>query len=152
MLCVLGLLTVSGCENVKRLDVFSNTKPEANKATQQAVITDTGAPKSASELDVATKEERQAAIAESTAPEKEKALGKTIASLGSPAQAGFWLKTPLVSEQEEGRVVVLASGQSANLVVMPLEGEGSGSQLSLSAMRLLGLPLMDLVKINVFVK
>ena len=72
MLCVLGLLTVSGCENVKRLDVFSNTKPEANKATQQAVITDTGAPKSASELDVATKEERQAAIAD-TAPEKEKA-------------------------------------------------------------------------------
>ena len=124
MLCALGVFFLSGCASVKQLDVFSSAKPEASIAAQQEVIADTGTPKPASELDVATKEERQAAIAESTTPAQEKALGKTITSLGSPAQAGFWLKTPLVSKQQEGRVTVLASGQSVNLMVMPLEGRG----------------------------
>jgi hypothetical protein len=77
-------------------------------------------------------------------------LGQTVASLGDPGEAGFWLKTPLVTSETAGRVQT-ASGASVNVKLLPLDGEASaGSQISLSAMRALGIGLTDLATLDVF--
>jgi hypothetical protein len=76
-------------------------------------------------------------------------LGMTIASLGSPAEPGIWLKTPLVSEVIGGRVDY--QGTTINIELRPSGGAvGSGSEISLSAMRLLNAPLTGLPELTVF--
>jgi hypothetical protein len=73
-----------------------------------------------------------------------------VASLGSPSEPGFWLKTPLVAQQAEGRVTNPATGQSANVTLIPIDGPPTaGSRLSLPAMRLIGAVLTDLTTIEV---
>ncbi len=77
-------------------------------------------------------------------------LGVTTVTLGDIAQAGIWLRTPLVTELQMGRAV--AGGESINIELRPSGGAvGSGSQMSLAAMRLLGLSLADVVEVAVFV-
>lgn len=77
-------------------------------------------------------------------------LGETIASLGDPTQAGLWLRTPLVASETPGRLQA-ANGQSLAVTLIPIEGEpSSGSRISLSAMRGLGLGLTDLPVLKVF--
>lgn len=122
----------------------------SQKLTQSdGVLTGTGAPKAPALLDVATTEEREAAITlKSNA--QEKALGEIIVSLGNPADIGFWLKTSLISKQSTGRVRHIASGKSVNVTLFPLDGQASGSQISLSAMRALDLPLTSLSSVTVF--
>ena len=97
-------------------------------------------------LDSATKAERAAA----TAPTGEGTrIGTTVASLGDPTEAGFWLRTPLVSAPAKGRVTV--GGASVAVDLIPLDGApGAGSQISLSAMRMLGLTLTDLPELTVY--
>lgn len=97
------------------------------------------------EFDTSTADERQAASA--TPVSAERALGNTIASLGDPARSGFWLETSLVSRAETGRVVYPATGQSAQVELMPSDG---GSRMSLAAMRLIGVPLTGLAEVQVF--
>ena len=76
-------------------------------------------------------------------------LGVTIASLGSPADPGLWLKTPLVTRETRGRVVTASGGQLA-VTLRPIAGEATaGSRLSLEAMQALGLPLAELVELTV---
>ncbi len=78
-------------------------------------------------------------------------LGTTIASLGDVAEQGFWLKTPLVIEEQAGRVVWADNGNSVNVTLFPKQGEKtSGSQVSLAAMRALGIPLTTLPELIVF--
>lgn len=77
-------------------------------------------------------------------------LGTTIASLGSPAETGLWLKTPLVAQTGPGRVQA-ASGASVNVTLIPIDGANTaGSRMSLQAMQALGLPLTDLAEVSVF--
>lgn len=77
-------------------------------------------------------------------------LGTTIASLGSPADPGLWLLTPLVETPRPGRVRVLASGTELRLELRPSGGvPGSGSQLSMAAYQGLGLPLTTLPELAV---
>ena len=104
------------------------------------------------EFDTTTAEDRQAALDTTAAePAGEEALGTTIATLGDPADPGIWLKTPLVGELTTGRVVYGATGKSINLELRPSGGEpGSGSQISLPAMRLLEAPLTGLIELEVF--
>lgn len=100
-----------------------------------------------------------AALDTTTAAEREQAatpvaggtsLGQTIASLGDPTEAGFWLRTPLVSAPAKGRVVAF-DGASVAVDLLPLEGApGAGSQISLSAMRVLGISLTDLPELTVY--
>ncbi len=79
-------------------------------------------------------------------------LGTTIASLGDPAEPGFWLKTPLVTEPRQGRVVYAVSGRSVQVQLLPSGGPaGGGSQVSLAAMRLLDAPLTGLPELEVYV-
>ena len=79
----------------------------------------------------------------------ERRLGETVASLGDPTVAGFWIKSPLVKTAGPGRIEY--KGKSALVELIPLDGpETGGSQVSLGALRLLGAPITDLPTIAVF--
>ncbi|SMX34031.1 hypothetical protein [Actibacterium lipolyticum] len=105
------------------------------------------------EFDTTSKEERVAATqaAEEEAPER--LLGRTIASLGSPTDPGFWAKTPLVKTVQQGRLVYPATGSSVVVELRPLDAEpGAGSQVSLPALRVLGAPLTALPELEVYAR
>ena len=104
---------------------------------------------SAEKLDTTTAQEKSAALADARGAEKR--LGSTVAGLGDVSEQGFWLKTPLVLAETKGRVVWEDSGESINLTLMPKPGApGSASQISLAAMRALGIPLTALAKLAVY--
>lgn len=108
-----------------------------------------GTPQTAESFDTTTETERTAAAA--PASQGEQRLGTTVASLGDPTEAGFWLRTPLVDTPAPGRVVSTGTGQSARVELRPLAAApGSGSQISLAAMRLIGAPLTGLPEIEVY--
>lgn len=105
-------------------------------------------PMSAEALDTTTRAERAEAAAPPVGGE---ALGTTIASLGDPTEAGFWLRTPLVSAPAKGRVELAGGAVAVAVDLIPLAGEGgAGSQISLSALRMLGLSLTDLPELAVY--
>ncbi|MFO8125708.1 D-galactarate dehydratase, partial [Yoonia sp.] len=102
----------------------------------------------AAQFDTTSDADRAAAVA-ATEPAVARALGTTIASLGSPAEPGIWLKTPLVTKLTAGRVT--HQGRTINLELRPSGGApGSGSQISLAAMRLIEAPLTGLLELTVF--
>ena len=85
------------------------------------------------------------------APPSDGRIGNTIATLGDPGEGGFWLKTPLVSSNQSGRVVYVASGRSVQVELRPLNGpSGGGSQISMQAMRLLDAPLTGFPELVVY--
>lgn len=94
--------------------------------------------------------EQKAAAASPTGAEA-RLLGSTIASLGDPAQQGFWIRTPLVKTPAKGRLVDPSSGKSVNVDLIPRDGpQSAGSQVSLAAMQMLGVPLTGLPRLEVF--
>ena len=98
------------------------------------------------QFDTTSAADRAAAVA---APVGEQNLGSTIGSLGSPTEPGIWLRTGLVGELVQGRVVY--QGKSVNLELRPSGGPATaGSQISLAAMRLLGAPLTGLPELTVY--
>ena len=102
------------------------------------------------QFDTTTQEDRAAAVAV-VEPAGEQGLGVTIATLGPPAEPGIWIKTPLVSDIAMGRAEYGANGKTVNLELRPSGGEaGSGSQISLAAMRLLDIPLTALAEVSLF--
>lgn len=102
------------------------------------------------DLDTSTAAEVAAATA-APAANSESKLGKTIVSLGDVTLPGFWLETPLVSTVANGRVIWAENGNSVTLELRPRDGEkSSGSQISLAAMRALGVPLTALPELIVF--
>lgn len=75
-------------------------------------------------------------------------LGRTVASLGAPGEAGMWLKTPLVKAETPGRIAY--EGKTADVTLIPIAGEpGAGSRISLSAMQAIGAPLTGLPTVEV---
>lgn len=103
------------------------------------------------EFDTTTAEQRSEAVAGATGVGGENDLGRTVASLGSPTEPGFWLKTPLVSKPSKGRVVYPATGKSVSVDLIPIEGpKTAGSRMSLPAMRLIEAPLTGLPEVQVF--
>ena len=118
-------------------------RPGAEAATPPA-----GA-NTADALDTSTEAER-AAAADAT-PAGEVRLGRTVASLGSPTDPGFWLETPLVDRVRPGRVVAVAGGAAVKVELRPIDAEpGAGSRISLAALRLLGLGLTGLHELDVY--
>ena len=100
------------------------------------------------QFDTTSQEDRDAALV-AAAPAEGQALGVTIASLGPPAEPGIWLKTPLVTVLTAGRVEY--QGKTINIELRPSGGAaGSGSQISLAAMRLIEAPLTSLPELTVF--
>ncbi|MEP1537186.1 MAG: hypothetical protein ABJQ34_10280 [Paracoccaceae bacterium] len=78
-------------------------------------------------------------------------LGTTVASLGSPAETGLWIKTPLVTAEQAGRVFYAETGVSVAVTLIPLDGpKTAGSRLSLSAMQAIGAPLNQLPTVEIF--
>lgn len=126
---------------------------EAPAADSPAIIPATTLPapppgaRTVDQFDTTSAEERQAAVTvQASASTAE--LGQTIATLGSPAEPGIWLKTPLVTEQTPGRIRY--QGRTINVELRPSGGPaGSGSQISLAAMRLIEAPLTGLVDLTV---
>jgi hypothetical protein len=99
------------------------------------------------QFDTTTAQDRAAAVAAPVGGERR--LGSTIASLGSPSDPGIWLKTPLVTTVTNGRVEY--NGMSVNIELRPSGGAlGSGSQISLAAMRLIQAPLTGLPEVSVY--
>lgn len=108
-----------------------------------------GSPTSPEKFDIATSSEREAAIYNDLNVQSNK-LGKTIASLGNPAETGFWLKTTFVGEMSDGLLMYKPFGKFLQVKLVPLHGDKIESQISLSAMRALGIPLFDLPELTVF--
>ncbi len=100
------------------------------------------------DFDTTSAEDRAAAV--NTGPASgERRLGTTIATLGSPTDPGIWFKTPLVTSVTQGRIEF--NGNSVSLELRPSGGApGSGSQISLAAMRLIEAPLTGLPEITVY--
>lgn len=101
-------------------------------------------------FDTTSQAEREAASA-LPALASEHLVGTTVATLGNPAEPGFWLETPLVSARGPGRVVAVANGASAQVTLIPAGGAAdSGSRISLAALRLLGIGLTGLHELEVY--
>jgi hypothetical protein len=158
-----GLLVVgvAGCSGIaERIGIGRDAKvpeaatPEEPAAAPAVLAPETAAPpppvaaKTAEALDTTTAAQRAAAAAPATAPTK--ALGKTVASLGSPTEPGLWLKTPLVKAEVQGRVTNIANGKSSLVTLIPIDGpDTAGSRMSLAALRLIGASLTDLTEVEV---
>lgn len=128
---------------------MSAAQTEAAAAVTRAPAPRPAARATPAQLDTTTPEQRAAAAR--PAQTSESRLGTTIASLGNPTEGGFWIKTPLVRERGIGRIVDPATGKSAKVDLIPLDGPaGGGSQVSLPALQLLGVSLTDLPTIEVY--
>ena len=124
------------------------TEPPAEVAAVVSAPPPPPAARTADALDTTTEAQKAAASA-APAEGGETLLGETVASLGDPTEPGLWIKTPLVDQPGVGRLEY--QGRSAQVQLIPLEGPATGgSQVSLSAMRLLDAPLTDLPVIEVY--
>lgn len=154
-------LVLAGCTSPSLDGMFSNpnapaTLDAAMPAPDVPTLDPTPPPRppaqarTVDQFDTTTEEDRAAALAKPE-PAGETNLGTTIATLGSPADPGIWIKTPLVSELVMGRAVYGENGKSVTLELRPSGGAaGSGSQISLPAMRLLDAPLSGLLELTIF--
>ncbi len=105
----------------------------------------------AEQFDTTSVAERQTAARNTSGAWR--ALGRTVATLGDPADPGFWAKTPLVDQVQAGRLVDPATGATVKVQLRPLLAErGAGTQVSLAALRLLGVPLTALTELRVEVR
>lgn len=140
-----ALLPLSGCGQFDRLTTPAASAPTAQEAAPLTAIAPLGTGAATAEsLDQSTPEQVAAATAPAAGGERE--LGRVVVALGSPAEQGFWIRTPLAVVAGKGRVVT-ADGQSVNVDLQPGTG---GALLSLAAFRALGLGLTDLPEVTVF--
>ncbi|WP_224823368.1 hypothetical protein [Cognatishimia sp. MH4019] len=131
--------------------------PEPENAAPEAALPKPAAPppsaRTVEQFDTTTAEERAEVVKAAATPAQDRALGTTVASLGDPTDPGFWLKTPLVSSEQPGRVTYPAAGTSVAVTLIPIDGPSTGgSRLSLPAMRLLQAPLTGLPEVTVFAR
>ncbi|WP_342075236.1 D-galactarate dehydratase [Yoonia sp. SS1-5] len=154
---MLPVLAVAGCTSPSLQGLFEPPgQPVVEVAVPAPTLDPTPPPPpprnatTVEQFDTTTDEDRAAAITVSATP-ADAALGTTIASLGSPAEPGIWLKTALVTELTPGRITY--QDKSINVELRPSGGAaGSGSQISLAAMRLIEAPLTSLPEITVFAR
>lgn len=139
---ILPLIAMAGCTTPAVEGAFAPTDTPVTVAAPPPTNATT-----VDQFDTTTPEARAAAVTPVSGGDV--SLGTTIASLGPPGEPGIWLKTPLVTAVSQGRVVF--NGTSVNVELRPSgTAAGSGSQLSLAAMRLLGAPLTSLPEVAVF--
>ncbi|MEO1638097.1 MAG: D-galactarate dehydratase [Pseudomonadota bacterium] len=153
LILIVPVLLLAGCTTLSFQGLFG-TAPTPAVAVPSPTLDPTPPPPppvtavTAEQFDTTTEEDRVAAVV--TEPSGgDQALGTTIASLGPPADPGIWLETPLVTVLSPGRITY--QGKSINVELRPSGGAtGSGSQISLAAMRLIEAPLTSLPEITVF--
>lgn len=162
-LCVVVLVT--GCA---KLPFFTPKDPAAEPGVAEAMMAtdpdglpegqvpgDTAPPPAPSartveQFDTTTAQDRAEAAAAPAPEVTEVRLGTTIASLGDPADPGFWAETPLVTEVRQGRLEYSVTGKSVTLELRPSGGAtGSGTRVSLPALRVLEAPLTALPELVV---
>jgi len=154
LLRAIPMVLLAGCTAV------TTTAPSSEDATAEAAGRTSGAGKTAAsgvlagarhveDFDTTTEAERAAALSYGDASGR--VLGRTVASLGSPTEPGFWLETPLVDAVGPGTVISALTGRTVAVELRPIAGPAtSGSRISLAAMRLLGVALTDLPELVVF--
>ncbi|MEL6585337.1 MAG: D-galactarate dehydratase [Pseudomonadota bacterium] len=98
---------------------------------------------SAAQLDTVSDAEKAAARQAASAAPAGGELGQVTVALGDPGDAGLWVKSALVSENTEGTVRT-GSGDAIAVTLRPLGSGDGGPQISLAALRALGLPLTGL--------
>lgn len=130
--------------------VLTGTAPRTPGKTTSTSSVGVPAGQSAAVLNTTTRAERAEAAAAPAAAGAGRRLGTTVASLGDPSQPGFWVKTPLVQSETDGRIVNPANGKSAKVRLIPLGGAGGGSQVSLPALQLIGVSLTDLPTLELY--
>ncbi|WP_166416148.1 hypothetical protein [Cochlodiniinecator piscidefendens] len=144
------------CIGATGCSVFGPRVTENSEATRpsprpEIAIVEPSGPATAEAFDTTTTEERTAAVVTETEAQGAVSLGQTIASLGDPTDQGFWVKTPLVQSETSGYIRSDETGETVEVTLIPLEQDvGAGSQVSLAAMRLLGVSLTGLPVIEVF--
>ena len=135
-------ISLPGCSIINRV---ANPAPPPVAAPIPAAIAPMGVGQAAEDLDKTTAADKAAAVALS-AGAGARELGRVVVGLGSPAEQGFWLKSPLIAGAAPGRVVT-EGGKSVAVDLIP----GTGAALlSLAAYRALGLALTDLPEVTVF--
>ncbi len=139
-----GLILMSGCAIVDQ--TFSSDPQEM--ANQPSVTAPAPPPdaRTVEDFDTTTRAERTAAT---TSVAGGKLLGRTVASLGDPARPGFWIMTPLVSQESAGRLEFPEKGTRVDVTLLP--SQGGSARVSLAALRLLQAPLADESEIDVFI-
>ncbi|WP_037294484.1 hypothetical protein [Roseobacter sp. CCS2] len=153
LILILPIVALAGCSTPSFQSIFG-TSPQPPMAAPVPTLNPTPPPPppanavTVDQFDTTSAEERAAAVV-SEQPSAAAPLGTTIAALGPPAEPGIWLKTPLVTELTLGRVSY--QGKTINIELRPSGGAaGSGSQISLAAMRLIEAPLTSLPELTVF--
>ncbi|MCE8512729.1 hypothetical protein KBY22_08505 [Ruegeria pomeroyi] len=145
-LVLISLVALAGCDRVRTTTdkLFGGDKAPETTAAPQAET----APEEAAEA--ATPEVETAAPPADILPGWEGAR-QTVAGLGDPTIPGRWMETALVEQERNGRVVVRKTGATAHVTLIPGGGDpGSGSRLSLEAMRALLAPIDELVELDVY--
>lgn len=137
VLCV--ALPLAGCAGLFKPKLVSAPRPAPPQTALQSL---TAGGQSAAALDSVSDAQKAAAVA---APNAGAVLGTVTVGLGSPAEAGLWLKSDLVSAPAKGRAV-LANGNGVNVDLLPTT---QGATLSFSAYRALGLGLTELPQVQV---
>ncbi|WP_236545314.1 D-galactarate dehydratase [Tropicimonas marinistellae] len=149
------MLVVAGCGQLKM-----PFRPDAAAPSPAVGVATTGPGTQAAappptavtveQFDTTTNAERAAAASVTAAP-ADRRLGRTIASLGDPADPGFWAETGLVETTTEGRLEYPATGKSVKVELRPSgAAPGAGTRVSLPAMRVLEAPLTELPELVVF--
>jgi len=129
--------------------VRPNARPDTLNTT---VVAPPTTARTVDQFDTTSAADKAAARKAAATPVPQNALlGRTVASLGSPADPGFWLETPLVNAVQSGRVVYPVNGKAVAVELRPIDGpRTAGSRLSLPAMRVLKAPLTGLPELEVF--
>ncbi|WP_242500514.1 hypothetical protein [Tropicimonas sp. IMCC6043] len=145
-------LALASCGEISRRMPGAPAGPNDSTGTTEAASTapvpvaDAATPE---QFDTTTAEQRAAAAAAPVISEMR--LGTTIASLGDPTDPGFWAETALVDKVVMGRLEYPTEGTSVQVELRPSGGApGSGTRVSLPAMRVLKAPLTALPELTVF--
>lgn len=148
--------TLAGCSNFNLggLRLGANQQTEAiapavgQSASEAGTAIETNGVRPLARPDVVENQVVVENTAVSAAQKANGPLGRTIASLGNPAETGLWLKTPMVQTEQTGRVSY--NGTTIDAILIPIDGAATaGSRMSLQAFQALGAPLTDLVEVNV---
>ncbi|MFZ1471014.1 MAG: hypothetical protein WAT09_18845 [Paracoccaceae bacterium] len=149
LFCALAF-SLSGCGVLKGSRAKAPDATDPQMATEIAVPVETksletmGTGQSVAALDKTSEAEKAAALA-APAPAGGP-LGRAVVALGSPAEAGLWVQSSLVSTPGKGRVTA-PNGQSLTVELRP----GTGAALmSLSAYQALGIGLTELPELTIF--
>ncbi len=143
--CFACVILVSGCVVPRVADAPGDEEMIAVETPELAAPPPPETARTVEQFDTTTEDQR---IAAATGTTDGTLLGTTVASLGDPSRAGFWIETPLASARGTGRLVYPATGRSADVELIPIKG--GGSRVSLAALRLLEAPLTGLPVLEVY--